>query len=179
MKARADMSLNDLMLLQFEVEQFLYSEAKLLDERRFDEWIELLTDDIHYWMPIRRTTVGSQTELEFTSIGGMALFDDNLDFLKIRVAKLAASNAWAEEPPSRTRHTVTNVQIVDIEESGRIVVACNFQLYRTRLESEEDCWIGCRQDWLERNAEGNFMLAQRHIFLEQTTILSQNMSNLF
>jgi 3-phenylpropionate/cinnamic acid dioxygenase small subunit len=179
MTTLADMSLNDRMLLQFEVEQFLYGEAKLLDERRFDEWLELLTDDIHYWMPIRRTTARSQTELEFTSIGGMALFDDNLDFLKMRVAKLAASNAWAEEPPSRTRHTVSNVQIVDIEEGGRIVVACNFQLYRTRLESEEDSWIGCRKDWLERRGQDSFKLAQRHLFLDQTTILSQNMSNLF
>ena len=175
----AEMSPNERILLQFEVEQFLYSEAKLLDDRCFDEWIDLLTDDIHYWMPIRRTTTRNQTDLEFTSIGGMALFDDNLDFLKMRVAKLAASNAWAEEPPSRTRHTVSNVQIVDIEENGRIVVACNFQLYRTRLESEEDSWIGCRKDWLERSVNGAFMLARRHIFLDQTTILAQNMSNLF
>ena len=77
----AEMSLNERILLQFEVEQFLYSEAKLLDDRCFDEWIDLLTDDIHYWMPIRRTTTRNQTDLEFTSIGGMALFDDNLDFL--------------------------------------------------------------------------------------------------
>ncbi|MEQ8693441.1 MAG: aromatic-ring-hydroxylating dioxygenase subunit beta [bacterium] len=175
----ADLSHNELMLLHFEVEQFLYREANLLDERHFDEWIELLTEDIHYWMPIRRTTTSNQPELEFTSIGGMALFDDNLDFLKMRVAKLGASNAWSEEPPSRTRHSVSNVRIVDAEDNGRIVVACNFQLYRTRLESEEDSWIGCRKDWLERNAQGHFKLAQRHIFLDQTTILSQNMSTLF
>ena len=173
------MSPGDLMLLQFEVEQFLYTEARLLDDRRYAEWINLLTDDIHYWMPIRRTTVSSQTDMEFTEIGGMALFDDNLDFLKLRVAKLQASNAWAEEPPSRTRHTVTNVQILDIDDNGRIIVGCNFQLYRSRLECDEDCWIGSRKDWLQRGADGSFRLAGRHIFLDQTTILSQNMSNLF
>ena len=97
----------------------------------------------------------------------------------MRVAKRWANNAWAEEPPSRTRHTVSNVQIVDIEDNGRIVVECSFQLYRTRLESEEDNWIGSRRDWLERADGGDFLLAQRHIFLDQTTILSQNMSNLF
>ena len=37
-----------------EVEQFLYREARLLDERRFHEWLELLTDDVRYWMAGRR-----------------------------------------------------------------------------------------------------------------------------
>jgi 3-phenylpropionate/cinnamic acid dioxygenase small subunit len=179
MTSLEEMSLTDRMLLQYEVEQFLYTEAKTLDERRFDDWLALLAEDIHYWMPIRRTTTGRQTDQEFTKIGEMALFDDNFDFLKMRVAKLSSSNAWAEEPPSRTRHTVSNVQIVDVEDEGRIVVECSFQLYRTRLESEEDNWIGSRRDWLERAGGGNFLLAQRHIFLDQTTILSQNMSNLF
>ena len=165
------------MLLNFGVEQFLYQEAKMLDERRFDEWLETLTEDIHYWMPIRRTTTLAQADTEFTKIGAMALFDDDLNFLKMRVAKMSAGNAWSEDPPSRTRHFVSNVMVVDIED-GDIVVEANIHLYRTRLESVEDSWIGRRKDWL-RPHEGSFKLARRHIFLEQTTILSQNLSNIF
>ncbi|MGA0236738.1 MAG: aromatic-ring-hydroxylating dioxygenase subunit beta, partial [Alphaproteobacteria bacterium] len=52
------------------------------------------------------------------------------------------------------------------------------KLYRTRLNSEEDSWIGRREDTLRR-VDGQFKLARRHIFLEQTVILSQNMSSLF
>jgi biphenyl 2,3-dioxygenase beta subunit len=59
-----------------------------------------------------------------------------------------------------------------------IRVGLNFHLHRTRLESEEDNWIGRREDVLRRTPDG-FLLARRHIFLEQTVILAQNMSNLF
>ena len=63
-------------------------------------------------------------------------------------------------------------------EGEEVTVASNFQLYRTRLDSEEDTWIGRREDVLRR-VDGEFRLARRHIFLEQTVILSQNLSSLF
>ena len=56
MAAYHDLSLQERMLLTHEVEQFLYAEAELLDSRRHEEWLDCLTDDMHYWMPIRRTT---------------------------------------------------------------------------------------------------------------------------
>ena len=59
-----------------------------------------------------------------------------------------------------------------------MTVASNFQLYRTRLDSEEDSWLGRREDVLRR-VDGGFRLARRHIYLEQTVILSQNLSSLF
>jgi 3-phenylpropionate/cinnamic acid dioxygenase small subunit len=173
----ADLSTPDLMLLQFEVEQFLYHEARLLDDRRYDDWISLLTDDIHYWMPVRRTTTTREINKEFTEPGAMAFFDDDLDTLKTRVQKMALGNSWSEDPPSRTRHFVSNVQITGVE-GDDIKVELNFHLYRTRLASEEDSWIGRRQDVVRRVGD-KFMLAQRHIFLEQTIILSQNMSSMF
>ena len=66
MAAYHDLSLQERMLLTFEAEEFLYREASLLDERRLDEWLELVSDDIHYWMPIRRTTTAKEVALEFT-----------------------------------------------------------------------------------------------------------------
>ena len=172
-----EMCIQEKMLLQHEVEQFLYHEARLLDERKFDDWLALLTDDIHYWMPIRRTTTAREIDDEFTKPGAMAFFDDDKKYLEIRVKKMAAGNAWSEDPPSRTRHFVTNIRIVDIQ-GDDITIEANFHLYRTRLDSDEDSWIGHRKDVLRR-VDGNFMLARRHIFLEQTLIMSQNMSNLF
>jgi len=177
MSALEDLSLQENMLLQYEVEQFLYHEARLLDERKFDAWLDLLTDDIHYWMPIRRTTMVRDIENEFTAPGAMAFFDDDKAYLAIRVKKMAAGNSWSEDPPSRTRHFVTNIRIVDIQ-GDEITIEANFHLYRTRLDSEEDSWIGRREDVIRRS-DGNFMIARRHIFLEQTLIKSQNMSNFF
>lgn len=171
------MCLQEKMLLQYEVEQFLYHEARLLDERKFDEWLNLLTDDIHYWMPIRRTTMARDIDSEFTRPGAMAFFDDDKNFLQLRVKKNSANNAWSENPPSRTRHFVTNIRIVDIQDED-ITIKANFHLYRTRLDSDEDSWFGHRKDVLRR-VDGSFMLARRHIFLEHTVIMSQNMSSLF
>ena len=171
------MSQAERISLQYEVEQFLYGEAALLDERRYEDWLKLLTDDIHYWMPVRRTTTMREVEREFTSPGNMAFFDDDLDLLKLRVQKISSGNAWSEDPPSRTRHFVSNIRIVDIQECD-ITLELNFHLYRTRLESDEDGWLGRRRDVLRR-VEGKLMLSRRHIFLEQTVILSQNMSSFF
>ena len=165
------------MLLKFEAEEFLYREASLLDERRLDEWLALCTDDIHYWMPIRRTTTAKEIANEFTKPGDMAFFDDDKQTLGLRVQRLQVGRAWAEDPPSRTRHTVSNVRILSAD-ANEILVALNFHLYRTRLDSEEDSWIGRREDLLRRE-NGTLKLARRHIFLDQTVILSQNMSNLF
>ena len=171
------LGMQERMLLKFEVEDFLYHEASLLDERRLEEWLALCTDDIHYWMPIRRTTTVKEVANEFTKPGGMAYFDDDKRTLALRVQRLQVGRAWAEDPPSRTRHIVTNVRVLDVD-AADIKVAVNFQLYRTRLDSEEDSWIGRREDVLRRD-NGALKLARRHIFLDQTVILSQNMSNLF
>ena len=165
------------MQLQFEVEQFLYLEASLLDERRHDEWLALCAEDVHYWMPIRRTTTAREVANEFTAPGAMAFFDDDLHTLGMRVQRLKVGRAWAEDPPSRTRRLLTNVRVLGVN-GNDITVSLNFQLYRTRLNSEEDSWIGRREDVLRRTPDG-FLLARRHIFLEQTVITAQNMSNLF
>jgi biphenyl 2,3-dioxygenase beta subunit len=165
------------MLLQYEIEQFYYTEAALLDDRRFGEWLALFAEDAHYWMPIRRTVTSNELDREFTAPGAMAFFDDDRMMLAARVKKLASGYSWSEDPPSRTRHLVTNLRIVR-EEAGEFGVDTNFHLYRTRLNSEEDHWIGSRKDVLRRTPEG-LKIVTRHIFLEQTVLLSRNLSSFF
>jgi len=167
----------DAMLRQYEVEQFYYAEAAMLDERRLSDWVALFTPDIHYWMPIRRTLMASDLENEFTKPGAMALFDDDRAMLELRVKKLDTGYSWSEDPPSRTRHIITNVRVLE-QNGDELTVESNFHLYRTRLESDEDSWIGRRRDVLRR-AGGQLRIAKRHIFLEQTLIQSRNLSNFF
>ena len=177
MGAYRDLAPQERMLLRHVVEEFLFLEADVLDSRRYEDWLELLTEDIHYWMPVRRTTTAREAGREFTKPGGVAFFDDDFATLKMRVDRMLLGAAWAEDPPSRTRRLITNVRIMDRTED-EVTVSSNFQLYRTRLASEEDSWIGRREDVLRR-VDGEFRLARRHIFLEQTVILSQNLSSLF
>jgi biphenyl 2,3-dioxygenase beta subunit len=173
----SDLSISERATLQYEVEQFLYDEAALLDARKYREWLGLMADDIDYWMPIRRTVMKNDIEFEFTKRGDMAFFDDDRAMLEMRVKKLEASSAWSEDPPSRSRHFVSNIRITDLAGDDITLDAC-FHIYRTRLNSEVDNWIGRRTDVLRR-AGKSFRLAKRHIFLDQTVILSKNMSTLF
>jgi biphenyl 2,3-dioxygenase beta subunit len=147
------------MLLQYEIEQFYYTEAALLDDRRFGDWLALFAEDAHYWMPIRRTVTSNELDREFTAPGAMAFFDDDRMMLAARVKKLASGYSWAEE-------------------AGELGVNTNFHLYRTRLNSEEDHWIGSRKDVLRRTPEG-LKIVTRHIFLEQTVLMSRNLSSFF
>ena len=172
-----EMNLAERVALQYEVEQFLFDEAALLDARKFREWFALVADDIHYWMPIRRTVTRADLEFEFTRPGAMAYFDDDRELLEMRVKKLEASSAWSEDPPSRSRHFVSNVRILDVSNDEVTVDSC-FHLYRTRLNTDVDIWVGCRTDVLRRAGAG-FKIAKRHIFLDQTVIVSKNMSTIF
>jgi len=179
--APAPLSLAALALLQFEVEQFLYAEAALLDARRYRDWLGLVADDIHYWMPIRRNVTTADLDLEFTRPGEMAYFDDDRLMLEMRVRKLEAGSAWSEDPPSRSRHFVSNVRILGVE-GDEITLEAAFHLYRSRLNSEEDSWFGRRIDVLRRaknDPADSFRLARRHLFLDQTLILAANMSTIF
>lgn len=162
---------------QFEVERFLYEEAAILDEHRYEDWLALFADDLHYWMPIRRTVSQRNRDREFTKPDEVGYFNDTKHLLSARVSKLLTGRSWSEDPPSRTRHLVTNVRVVS-DNGSELEVASNFHLYRTRLKSEEDSWIGRREDVLRRNGD-SFLIARRHIFLEQTVILSRNLSNFF
>jgi biphenyl 2,3-dioxygenase beta subunit len=165
------------MVRQFEVERFYYDEAALLDAHRYDEWLALLTEDTYYFMPIRRTRMQRELEKEFTQPGEMAFFDDTKAQLAARVRKLDTGRSWSEDPPSRTRHLITNVRVLE-DDGQELVVESSVYLYRTRLKSDIDVWVGLRRDTLRR-ASGSFQIAKRTIFLDQTVLLSRNLSNFF
>jgi 3-phenylpropionate/cinnamic acid dioxygenase small subunit len=162
--------------LQYEVEQFLYEEAALLDERRFDEWLDLFTEDCHYWMPIRSTRATGDEEHEFTSPHENAYFDDTKSMLAQRIQQIKTGFHWAEDPPSRTRHMVTNVRVYPAEKPDEVLVKLDFLVYRTRLATSEDMWIGAREDTLRR-VDGEWKIAKRHLFLEQAVLKSKNLSS--
>ncbi len=162
---------------QHEVEQFLYDEAALLDAHHYEEWLELFADDATYFVPIRRTRMHRELDQEFTRPGDMAFLNDTKDLLRGRVAKLTTGRSWSEDPPSRTRRLVTNVRITS-DDGAELAVESNFLLYRTRLNSQEDTWIGSRQDRLRRTDAG-LRIAARTVLLEQTVLLARNLSNFF
>ena len=106
------------MLLKQAIEEFLYQEAELLDERRYEEWLELLADDVRYWMPMRRNVRFGELEREFTREGlDINWFDEGKDTLTRRVQQILTGVHWAEEPLSRICHMISNIQLLHVRPS--------------------------------------------------------------
>jgi 3-phenylpropionate/cinnamic acid dioxygenase small subunit len=162
--------------LRHRIEDFLYMEAELLDDRKLREWLELLTDDVRYWMPIRHNPLERQENIsdELAKPGESYYFDDDMKSLRIRVERVYARNAWAEMPPSRTRHLISNVRIKK-DGGAEIEVHSNFLVYRTRMEADQDIFVGTRYDVL-RCANGGFKIAKRTIILDQAVLNAKNIS---
>ena len=163
------------LLLKQEIEGFLYHEAELLDERRYEEWLELFTDDARYWMPIRRNVPPDTPERAFTREGAdVNWFDEGKDTLARRVAQIRTGVHWAEEPPSRMCHMVSNVQILSAAPS-EVKVKSRFLVYRNRVETETDLLVGKREDTLRR-VDGGWRIARRMIVLDQSVLLVKNLT---
>jgi 3-phenylpropionate/cinnamic acid dioxygenase small subunit len=171
------------LLLKDEIEQFLYREAELLDERRYEEWLELFTDDVQYWMPMRRNVPHDEMEREFTRAGhDVNWFDEGKDTLTRRVKQILTGVHWAEEPPSRICHVVSNVQVLAVSPNGaapaEVTVKSRFLIYRNRVETETDLLVGKREDTLRRSG-GSWKIARRKIVLDQNVLLAKNLTFFF
>jgi 3-phenylpropionate/cinnamic acid dioxygenase small subunit len=168
----------DRLLLEAEIERFFSHESELLDERRFDDWLDLLDEDIRYWMPIARNVRFNQPELEYTRSGAEAnWFDEGKDTLKKRVLQIQGGDHWAEEPRSRTTHIVANIRVESVEGSD-ITVKSRFIVCGFRLQHDVDLFIGKRVDVLRRDAAGLKVL-RRAIYLDQSVLLSRNLTTFF
>ena len=162
--------------LRRQIEDFYYLEAELLDERKLREWFNLLTEDVRYWMPLRHNTMERPSDVveELSKPGEGYYFDDDFKSLKIRVERAYSKVAWAEVPPSRTRHLITNVRVKN-DDGDEIEVHSNFLVYRTRMETDKDVFVGTRQDILRRS-NASFKIARRTIILDQAVLDAKNIS---
>lgn len=178
MDGTPDQALLDQLLLRYEVEQFFIQEAELLDSRQFEDWLDLLTDDIRYWMPLARNQEMGDWGGEYSKEGkDLNWFDESKFELEQRVKQIMTGLHWAEEPVSRTSHMVSNLQIDD-KEDGTIQTRCRFLVYRNRTETETDFFVGKRHDTLRREG-GSFRIAAREIFLDQSVLLAKNLTIFF
>jgi 3-phenylpropionate/cinnamic acid dioxygenase small subunit len=162
------------------IEQFLYFEAALLDDRQLDDWYDLLADDLRYVMPIRSTRWSRDAEREETGEADVAYFDDSKASMGLRLRRLKTGSAWAEEPPSRTRHLVTNIRILPLGNGEAFEVVSAFLVHRNRAETQTDLFAGERVDRIRRvAAPAGFQIYSRRIRLDQATLLANNISFFF
>jgi 3-phenylpropionate/cinnamic acid dioxygenase small subunit len=171
--------------IHFEVEQFYYEEAELLDDGRFADWLDLLAEDLDYWMPTRTNRLRRQQALSIAARGEAAFYDETKESLAWRIRRFDSGMAWAEDPPSRTRHLVTNVVVHHIDpdvqagfSADDLEVRSAFLVYRNRLEREENIFAGRRIDILRRTQE-RLQVARRVIVLDQNVLQAKNISTFF
>lgn len=166
--------------LHHEIEQFLYLEARLLDRRRFRDWYDLLADDLEYRVPLRTNRSRRDLAREETGVDELALFDDTKHTIGQRIARIETGAAWAEDPPSRTRHMVSNVTASPTGSPDEYQVECAYLLYRSRLEREVDIFVGERVDLLRRvDRHPGFEIARRKVLIDQATLDAKNLSVFF
>lgn len=156
--------------------RFYAAEARLLDEERYSEWLELMAPDLRYWMPgienrYRRDPITARTT------GRMSFFDDSLGDLRLRVRRLESGCAWPEDPPTRHVYAIGNVEAFETDDDELLVLSV-FTSYRNKLDRDESLLMGRREDRLRRNGD-RLSIAKRAIFLSQSLLLAKNLNVFF
>ncbi len=136
------------------VEQFLYYEARLMDEHRWDEWLALWTEDSLYWVPSNRDEIDPRREVSL-------IYDDWVR-LQLRVSRLKSGFAHAQEPKSRMRRLISNIEI-DESANGEITASSNFMLAELR-RGKQDLFAG-RSIHRLRTHNGSFKMASKKVLL--------------
>jgi phthalate 3,4-dioxygenase subunit beta len=171
---RKALPFNDTRHLQ--AHQFLVDEAYLLDAQQYEMWLDTLTDDIRYVMPVRVTTARGAG---FDTSPGMAHFDEDKYSLSQRVARFATEHAWTEDPPSRLRHFITNVRTFecdDPDDGAHLIVESAELLFRSRGDVNESALISCGREDLLRWSADQWKLARRRIFVDESVLRMQNLA---
>ncbi len=163
------------------VEQFLYREARMLDDRLFTEWLGLLADDCTYLVPTRENVQavrGKDAISTEDELAGISYFEDDKLTLMAKALRLGTGTAWGENPPSRTRRLVSNVEVLRGEAPGELIAYSNLILHRSRRVDETSQFVGQRHDVLRRSEKG-LLLARRVVVLDMNICDSSHMGNFF
>ncbi|AKK07308.1 small subunit of phenylpropionate dioxygenase [Corynebacterium mustelae] len=167
--------------IYYEIQNLYYDEADLLDEGRYVDWLERFDDDLYYWSPTRTNRLRRQQALAIAAPDEAAFYDETKDSLAWRIRRFDSGMAWAEDPPSRTRHLITNLSVRHAEDPNGnqlLEVRSNFLVWRTRLENERDIFAGTRTDLL-RKTDAGYKIFDRRILLDINVLPSKNISTFF
>lgn len=155
------------------IQAFLARECLALDERRFREWLDMFAEDARYEVPVRVTREkGAEWELSPRS----RIFDDDKKTLDVRIRRLETDFAWSEQPPSRTRHHLSNILVTESGEPGMYLARSNCLIYRSRGDrTAYDILSAQRRDVIRRDGPG-WLFVHRWAALDQSTVGANNLS---
>lgn len=172
------------------VEQFYFREARLLDERCFQQWLTLVDESIVYSMPTRYVPQPDpklQDTEAFLSVdrelerddngGGSPLRHDGYLETFARTFRCFKTNAWSESPPPRTRRFITNVEVISAND-GEYRTCSNFYMYYSHIGADHYTYTGGRRDTL-REVDGEFKLCKREVILDMDLITVPTVALIF
>jgi 3-phenylpropionate/cinnamic acid dioxygenase small subunit len=144
----------DVYLLR-EAEQFIYREARLADELLYEEWEALWTDDAVYWVPANGDDIDPTKQ--------MSVLFDNRSRIATRIKQLQTGKRHSQNPASRLRRLISNVELLESEDDGDIRAGANFLIYESR-ERGLTLWAG-RSEYKLRRAEDGLKMAYKKVLL--------------
>jgi ethylbenzene dioxygenase beta subunit len=167
------------LTLRLHIVDLLHREAELLDDGRLHEWMDLLTDDIVYQVPVRvHKEVTGDTRV--TGVQNRSFhMDETRASLELRVDRVDTGFAWAEEPPSRLRHHISNVRVRPGTTDGELSVRSNVLIYRSRWDRPEHDLLSCERFDTFRSVDSAWKLARRWVVLDSTSVPTHNLSFFF
>ena len=166
-------------LLRLDIEDFFWYEAELLDDHRYEEWLQLMSKDVRYWMPIRRNVASKEmAERESPAENDISWFNNDYEMLEKRVKQIRTGVHWADEPLSRVSHMIGNVRVLDASNPDEVKVSSRFVFHRNRHQREESTFFGKRIDTLRRE-EGSWKILRREIYIDESVLLHKNLTSFF
>jgi 3-phenylpropionate/cinnamic acid dioxygenase small subunit len=174
---------------QHALEQFYYREARLLDNREYQQWLSLVTQDIVYLMPSRvnvqvnnrlrtqEAMLSVEQELEGADSQGCPIREEGYIHLMIRVERAYKVNSWSENPPARARRIIGNIELVAAQ-GEQYSVLSNFHLYYARPGWDNYIYSGQRRDVLITDGEG-YKIKRREVIMDYSSIELPTLGLLF
>ncbi|MHC3001318.1 3-phenylpropionate/cinnamic acid dioxygenase subunit beta [Gordonia metallireducens] len=153
--------------------KWLVDETYILDHQDYETWLDSLSEDIHYFMPIRITTALNSG---YDTAKRMAHFDEDKYSLSRRVARFHTEHAWTEDPPSRIRHHLSNVRTFATDTPDELIVESAVLLFRSRGDVREASLISAGRTDLLRREGSVWRLARRHIAVDESVLRTQNLA---
>lgn len=167
-----------------EIQQFYYAEARMLDDRQYQSWIELLAPNIQYTMPNRKnsglddslknTEAVLNVEQELSSGLEPPLREDNLITLTLRANRPTNPSGWADNPLMRTRRSVSNIEIF-VESRNQYKVFNNVLMNYSRHGNDNHLYSFQRQDILIQEG-GSFKILNRRIIIDWNIVTAPTMA---
>lgn len=160
-------------LARADAEDFLYREARLLDRRDYPAWLDLFTDDAIYWLPMDEDADPKR----HSSI----LYDDT-ERLRMRIHQIVNKPHYAQIPPSRTVHAISNVEVSSAERDDETLVRCVVMVTELRDGDFTQLGLGDQRvfaghcEYRLRRQEGGLAIALKKLILISRYLPIENLS---